>query len=111
MSRTSFKETFRKYWDALVEGELFFQLKVDRALPSILAVFIGMMFLIYVRYITDRSLANLEKAKAEMLSAKLTCETKECEYFGMIRETRIKELAGRHGIRIGTPEAPAKLIK
>lgn len=111
MDKKVFWQNLRSLWNSILDGEVLFKLKIDKALPSILVVFLGMMFLIYVRYVTDKALATMEKANAEMLSAKLNYETKSCEYIGLIRESKVKDLAQSHGIHLQTPEKPARQLR
>lgn len=95
---------------AIGYGDLLVRLRMDRALPVILYVFILSMISIFLSYKVEQTMLRRESNKAEIEALKIYKAQKTCEIVSLDRISTVETMLKSLGSEIMQPEKPADIL-
>ena len=96
---------------SIISGDILLLLRVDRALPYILFLFILGWVNIFLNYTIEQTMVKVEKNKDILEDLKNEHAEKVYKFVKAGKQANIKDMLEKAGSEVTTPEKPATLIK
>lgn len=96
---------------SILSGDILLLLRVDRALPYILFLFILGWANIFLNYTIEQTMVKVEKNKDILEDLKNEHAEKVYKFIKAGKQTNVKKMLEKAGSEVTIPEKPATIIK
>jgi hypothetical protein len=96
---------------SILSGDILLLMRVDRALPYILFLFVLGWINIFLNYSIEQTMAKVEKNKKIMEYYRNDYANKTYEFVKAGKISNVKEMLDKSDSEVTTPEKPAVIIK
>ena len=102
---------FKEFFISLGRGDLLTRLRVDRALPYILYLFLLGCISIWLSYHAEQTMLRVQKNNDRIKTLKIEHAQKTYELVSLERIATVEKMLEDAGSKVKSPEKPADVLK